>query len=58
MGTLTRANLPAGANTIPFSGRVGHTALKPGSYQLIVQASGAGGVMSNRAVTSFRVTRP
>jgi PKD repeat protein len=43
VGTLTRANLPNGTNTIPFSGRIGKRALKPGAYKATLRARNAKG---------------
>jgi hypothetical protein len=43
VGTLTRANEPAGADELPFSGRVGHRALHPGAYRATLTAKNATG---------------
>jgi hypothetical protein len=42
-GTLTRANLPNGADRIAFSGRIGKRALKPGAYRATLSARNAKG---------------
>jgi predicted outer membrane repeat protein len=43
-GKLTRAKLPAGKTVnVPFSGRVGRRALRPGRYAATLTASNAGG---------------
>ncbi len=42
-GTLTRAHLHAGPNTIAFSGRIGKRALKPGKYRATLTAKNAKG---------------
>jgi hypothetical protein len=56
LGTLTRSNLPQGADSVLFSGRIGHTPLKPGSYKAVLSASNAGG--KSRSVTlSFSVVK-
>ena len=38
VGTLTRANQPAGAGSVAFSGRIGRHALKPGGYKAALGA--------------------
>jgi hypothetical protein len=42
-GTLTRTNENAGFDSVPFSGRIGHRALKPGSYRATLTARNTGG---------------
>ena len=42
-GTLTRAHLRNGPNTIAFSGRIGKRALKPGAYRATLTARNATG---------------
>jgi hypothetical protein len=42
-GRLTRAHLLNGTNTIPFSGRIGKRALKPGAYKATLKARNAKG---------------
>ncbi len=42
-GTLTRRDLPAGRAAIPFSGRIGRAALRPGAHRLVLRASNAAG---------------
>jgi hypothetical protein len=43
MRPLTRAKVPRGDITIPFSGRIGAKALRPGTYSARLTASNAGG---------------
>jgi hypothetical protein len=43
VATLIRTNEPAGADRIPFSGRVGRTALGPRGYTAVLSASSADG---------------
>lgn len=52
---LTRA-LPAGANAVPFSGRIGRRPLAPGRYVATLTAS-AGGGTSTPTRLGFRVVR-
>ena len=47
-GTLTRASEPAGADSVAFTGRIGHRALTGGHYTAVLRASDAAG--SSRAV--------
>jgi hypothetical protein len=55
-GTLTRALVPAGADSIAFSGRLGSRSLRPGRYQASLSASNAAG--HSRAVSlAFVVVR-
>lgn len=42
-GTLTRAGA-AGPHVVPFSGRLGRRALRPGAYSAVLRAGNAGGV--------------
>jgi hypothetical protein len=56
LGTLTRANQAAGTDRIPFSGRIGRQALKPGNYNAALQASNAAG-RSNAIVLPFVVVK-
>ncbi len=57
-GILTRRNLAAGKQSVPFSGRIGAKALKPGRYRVQVGATDAAGNRSTRrAETSFRVVK-
>jgi hypothetical protein len=55
-GKLTRANLGAGAQDVPFSGRVGRRALRRGRHRLVVSANGAGGAAQG-APRSFTIVR-
>jgi hypothetical protein len=57
-GVLTRRDLAAGERSVPFSGRIGSKALKPGGYRIQVGATDAAGNRSSRrAETSFLVVR-
>jgi hypothetical protein len=55
-GALRRSGT-AGANAVPFSGRVGRRALKPGRYQVEVAGSDDAGNKSAAAIASFSVKR-
>jgi FG-GAP-like repeat/FG-GAP repeat len=55
-GALRRTGT-AGANAVPFSGRVGRKALKPGRYQVEVAGSDDAGNKSAAVTTTFRVKR-
>jgi hypothetical protein len=57
VGTLTRASRPAGANSIPFSGRIGRRALAPGSYRVTVTATDPTGNRSKARRASFTIVR-
>ena len=52
-GTLTRKSR-RGMNHVAFSGRIGSTALKPGSYQATMTATDSHGNTST-ATTTFRI---
>jgi hypothetical protein len=52
-GTLTRSGA-AGANRVPFSGRLGRRALTPGAYRAVLTAT-ADGLRSERRVLRFRI---
>jgi len=56
VATLTRSNLPEGADRVAFSGRIGHRALAPGRYIAQLSASNAGG-RSTPVPLSFSVAR-
>jgi hypothetical protein len=56
IGTLTRSSEPGGADSIPFSGRMGHRPLHPGAYSVKLSASNAGG-RSAPVTLSFTVVR-
>jgi virginiamycin B lyase len=56
-GTLRRAS-HAGKNSVKFSGRIGHKALKPGSYRLTIVATDAAGNKSKAKRIDFRVVKP
>jgi hypothetical protein len=42
VGSLERRGRRAGANCVPFSGRIGRRPLPPGAYQATLAASAAG----------------
>jgi Tol biopolymer transport system component len=56
-GTLTRAGLPAGANRVRFSGRVGRRALPLGPYRAVLRAVDAAGNRSAATRLRFRIVR-
>ncbi len=56
VGTLTRSGEPAGADSIAFSGRLGHRPLHPGVYRAVLGASNAGG-RSTPLTLKFTVVR-
>lgn len=56
VGTLTRSSEPGGADTVPFSGRIGHRALSVGAYNAVLLASDAGG-RSKPVTLSFAILR-
>ncbi len=56
IGTLTRSSEPGGADSIPFSGRIGHRPLQPGTYSARLGASNADG-RSAPVTLSFIVVR-
>jgi hypothetical protein len=55
-GTIARVNQAQGADKIPFSGRLGHKALRVGAYKAVLRATNAGGT-SKPVALSFRVVR-
>ena len=57
-GALVRRGRSAGANTVPFSGRVGRSALAAGLYRATITATGANGRRSEPRRTSFRIVGP
>jgi hypothetical protein len=56
VGKLTHAGKP-GQNTVPFSGKPGGKALKPGSYRLSAVAEATNGAKSATVTKTFKVTR-
>ena len=56
-GTLVRASAGPGAVTIPFSGRVGRTALAPGSYTATITAIDGAGNRSRAVRVKFSVSK-
>jgi chitodextrinase len=55
-GRLTRAHLQNGSNVIPFSGRIGKRALKPGAYKATLRARNAKG-RSKPVVVRFSIVK-
>jgi hypothetical protein len=53
-GTLTRHGLQ-GAARVPFSGRIGRRALKPGRYRATATGTDAAGHKSANSVVAFRI---
>jgi hypothetical protein len=53
-GTLTRHN-QSGNVRVPFSGRIGRKALKPGSYRATATATDSAGHKSANGVVNFRI---
>jgi hypothetical protein len=56
VGTLTRSNEPKGADSVAFSGRIGHRALAPRAYHAVLSAGDIGG-RSNAVMLGFTVVR-
>ena len=56
VGTLTRSSEPKGADSVAFSGRIGHRALSPRLYHAVLSATDIGG-RSNSVTLSFTVVR-
>ena len=56
-GRLTRT-LPAGLRSIAFSGRIGRTALRTGSYRAVVTAVDAARNVSRARTVTFDIVRP
>jgi hypothetical protein len=56
-GTLTRKG-KAGANKVPFSGRIGPRPLPPGRYRAVLRATDAAGNRSKPKTVAFRIVRP
>ena len=57
VGTLTRKGLKAGKRSMRFTGRIGRTALAPGSYRVAITARAGKGRASRVATASFRIVR-
>jgi hypothetical protein len=55
-GTLTRKG-KAGANKVPFSGRIGTKPLPPGRYRAMLRATDAAGNRSKPKTVKFRIVR-
>jgi hypothetical protein len=56
LGTL-RTKLPAGSRRVPFSGRLGRRALRPGQHRAVLVAVDAAGNRSRPRAVGFRVVR-
>ncbi len=56
LGTLTRSSEPEGADSVPFSGHIGHRALSAGAYDAVLGASDTGG-RSKPVTLSFVIVR-
>jgi DNA-binding beta-propeller fold protein YncE len=54
-GTLARRGFPAGANTIPFSGRIGRRPLAAGRYRATVTATDRAGNRSRPTRATFTI---
>ena len=52
-----RGTSVAGANALPFSGRIGRKALKPGSYRAVLVAVDAAGNRSAAKTIAFKVVK-
>ena len=57
VGTLTREHTKAGANRVPFSGRLGKRALRPGKYKATLVATDAAGHKSKPLALTFTVVK-
>jgi hypothetical protein len=57
VGSLTRHDLPAGANTVRFRGRIGRRRLAAGRYRAVVTATDPAGNRSTPRRTRFTITR-
>ncbi len=57
VGIVFTKTVKAGAATVSFSGKVGHTTLKPGSYRLALVATDAAKNHSPTKTLSFRVVK-
>jgi hypothetical protein len=56
-GTLRRSGLKQGAASVPFSGRLGTRALKPGRYRVRIRATDGSGNRSRAVTLKFKVLR-
>jgi hypothetical protein len=57
VGTLTRKNMAAGAAKVPFTGRIGKKALKPGSYRAAITPTSTDGAKGKARIAKFTVVR-
>jgi hypothetical protein len=58
VGEIRRRGLAAGANRIPFSGKLGRRKLRPGEYAAVLIATDRAGNLSLPVLIEFRVLRP
>jgi len=58
VGQVRRARLNAGANTIPWTGRLKGRRVRPGPYAAVVIATDLAGNLSLPVLKEFRVLRP
>jgi hypothetical protein len=56
-GTLVRNRTKAGSNRVPFTGRMGKRALRPGTYRATLTATDATGRRSKPVSLTFRVVK-
>ena len=57
MGTLVRRKTKAGANKVPFTGRLGKRALRPGKYRATLVATDVSGRRSKPVSVAFTVLK-
>jgi hypothetical protein len=55
-GAISRAGI-AGPNALPFSGRIGKKALKPGSYRAVIVAADSAGNRSSAKSIAFKIVK-
>jgi PKD domain len=56
-GTLVRHSVAAGADRVAFSGRIGHRKLKPGAYELRIDATDPAGNQAKPQTLGFKVVK-
>jgi hypothetical protein len=57
VGTLTRKSLAAGEAKVPFTGRIGAKALKPGRYRASITPTDSAGLEGKPRTAAFRVVQ-
>jgi hypothetical protein len=57
VGELKRSGIE-GANSVPFSGRIGRRALEPGDHRASIRARDAAGNASEKETTAFEIAQP